>query len=80
MAAVAADGHGSIRSAVEAHYDARKNVTWIVRDQPEGRSDDNKNQKDHDDGEHSGAVKQSGLVLLRLTSSQGHLMIEVPGL
>jgi hypothetical protein len=71
---------GSIRSAVEAHYDARKNVTLIVRSQPESRSEDNKNQKDHVDGEYPGAVKLPGMVLLRLTSSQGHLMIEVPGL
>jgi hypothetical protein len=71
---------GSIRSAVDAHYDARKNVTWIVRSQPESRSEDNKNQKDHVDGEYPGAVKLPGMVLLRLTSSQGHLMIEVPGL
>jgi hypothetical protein len=71
---------GSIRSAVEAHYDTRKNVTWVVRSQPESRSDDNKNQKDHDDVEYPGAVKLPGMVLLRLTSSQGHLMIEVPGL
>jgi putative IMPACT (imprinted ancient) family translation regulator len=70
----------STQSAVEAHYDARKNVTSIVIIQPEGQSDDNKNQKNHDDGEYQGAVKLPGVVLLRLTSSQGHLIIEVPGL
>jgi hypothetical protein len=71
---------GLTRAAVEAHYDARKNVTWIVHSQPEGQSDDNKSLKGRDDGEYPGAVKLPGMVLLRLTSSQGHLMIEVPGL
>jgi hypothetical protein len=71
---------GLTRAAVEAHYDARKNVTWIVHSQPEGQSDDNKSLKGRDDGEYPGAVNLPDVVLLRLTSSQGHLMIEVPGL
>lgn len=72
---------GSSTFSVEAHYSARKNATLIERERSQSKNNvTNKNQERHDAGEHSDALTLPGLVLLRLTSSQGHLVIVIPGL
>jgi hypothetical protein len=69
---------GSIQYLVKTQYDARKNVTWIVR-KPCQIDDDNEKMDDFY-GKNPGVVKLPGVALLRLNTSQGHLVIEVPGL
>jgi hypothetical protein len=70
---------GSSRRSVDAKFDAKTNVTVIQTSDSGANAEGNSNENDRNGGGRPTTVTLPGMVLLRMTTSQGRLVIEFPG-